>query len=158
MYIQNNILTFVSLLKLNIMEKKEFVPKRGDIKTVREKLPEHLVNFVAIIKNNSEIRRFTSLAIINYLKQKEIITGKNNFVIFGWTKFTVKSDGLGIDYRYNEQFLIDSFVGSFSSFANNAAEIIDCFVKIENERLKSKEIENEPEVENEQEIETNSEK
>ena len=121
------------------MEKKEFVSKKNDVKTVREKLPEHLVNFVAIIKNNSEIRRFTSLAIINYLKQKEIITGKYNFVIFGWTKFTVKSDGLGIDYRYNEQFLVDALVGSFTSFANNATEIIDCFVEIENEKLKANE-------------------
>lgn len=115
------------------MEKKDFKAKK-DIKSVREKLPEHLVNFVAIIKNNNEIRRFTSLAIINYLKQKEIITGEHNFVIFGWTKFTVKSDGLGIDYRYNEQFLIDSLVGSFKSFANNAEKIIIEFIDTEKER------------------------
>lgn len=117
------------------MEKKDFKSKKENIKAIREKLPEHLVNLVAIIKNNSEIRRFTSLAIINYLKQKEIITGEHNFVLFGWTKFTVKSDGLGIDYRYNENFFINSLVGSFESFANNSESIINKFVITENKKL-----------------------
>ena len=113
---------------------KNFKTKKNDVKTIREKLPEHLVNLVAILKNNTEIRRFTSLAIINYLKQKNIINGEHNFVIFNWTKFTVKSDGLGIHYRYNEQFFIDALVGSFSSFANNATNIICEFIDYERDK------------------------
>ena len=115
------------------MEKKNNI-KRNDAKTVREKLPEHLVNLVAIVKNNSEIRRFTSLSIINYLKQKNVIQGEHNFVLFNWTKFTVKSDGLGIDYRYNENFFIKSLVGAFDSFANNAGVIINTFIDTEREK------------------------
>lgn len=117
--------------------KKNIKMRKSDIKTVREKLPTHLVNLVAIIKNNSEIRRFTSLAIINYLKQKGIINTDKAFVTFNWTKFTVSVNGLGQDYRYNEQFLIDALCGSFNSFAHNAENIISVFLDTENEKVNS---------------------
>lgn len=102
------------------------------IKHLIEKCGIEQVNFVRIIKNNTEIRRFTSLAIINYLKQKGIINGENNYVTYYWEKFKVSSDGLSTEYRYTEEFLINALIGSFASFANNASKIIYDFGEIHN--------------------------
>lgn len=129
--------------------KKNIKMKKSDIKTVREKLPAHLVNLVAIIKNNSEIRRFTSLAIINYLKQKGIINTDKAFVTFNWTKFTISVNGLGQDYRYNERFLIDALIGSFNSFARNAENIISVFLDTENKKINNTSVEGQTQSDNE---------
>lgn len=102
------------------------------IKHLIEKCGIEQVNFVRIIKNNTEIRRFTSLAVINYLKQKGIINGETNYVTYYWEKFKVSSDGLSTEYRYTEEFLINALIGSFASFANNASKIIYDFGKIHN--------------------------
>ena len=102
------------------------------IKHLIEKCGVEQVNFVRIIKNNTEIRRFTSLAIINYLKQKGIISGDNNYVTYYWEKFRVISNGLSVEYRYTEKFLIKALIGSFASFANNAENIINEFCEVNN--------------------------
>ena len=93
--------------------------------------PEHVRNLTAIIANNAEIRRFTSLGIINYLLQKREITGDKNYVMFKRNKFTVTSSGLSRDYLYTEPFFLNCLIASFSSFGAHAQKIINTFTKIE---------------------------
>lgn len=105
------------------------------IKNIKDKLPEHLVNLVSILKNNTEIRRFTALSIIKHLKNLNIIFGEKNYVNFYWTKFKVTSDGLGVEFRYNEEFFINSLCKSFESFSSYAQNTINIFIDTENETL-----------------------
>lgn len=105
------------------------------IKNIKDKLPEHLVNLVSILKNNTEIRRFTALGIIKYLKNLNIIFGEKNYVNFYWTKFKVTSDGLGVEFRYNEEFFINSLCKSFELFSSSAQNTINTFIDTENETL-----------------------
>lgn len=109
------------------------------IKNIKEKLPEHLVNLVSIVRNNTEIRRFTSLGIIKYLKDLNVILGEKNYVNFYWTKFKVTSDGLSVEFRYNEDFFINALAKSFESFSLNAQRTINEFVNVENNNSPVKE-------------------
>lgn len=93
--------------------------------------PEHQVNLACIIKNNAEIRRFTSLGILNYLLQKGEIKGTKKYVSFKWNKFTVKCDGLIREYFYTEPFFLNCLTASFASFAASAQKTIDIFCKKE---------------------------
>lgn len=96
------------------------------------RFPEHFVKIAMILKNNSEIRRFTSLAIINYLRQKEVIDANAPaHVEFKWNKFAVSSQGLSNEYSYKEHFFINCLTGSFTSFANVAQQTISDFINKE---------------------------
>ena len=91
------------------------------------RLPEHLIQLVLVVKNNSEIRRFTSHGIKNYLKQKGVIKEPNAYVSFKWTKFSVKENGLIREFSYNESFFINALIASFASFSASAQRTIDEF-------------------------------
>lgn len=96
--------------------------------------PEHIVKLVNLIKSNSDIRRYTSLGILNYLYQKGILVkkeGKIGYVQFNWTKFKVNNNGLSTEYRYTEPFFINCLIASFTSFANAAQKTIGTFCNIE---------------------------
>ena len=93
--------------------------------------PEHLINIALLIKNNAEIRRFTSLGIINYLLQKGEISGNNRYVTFRWNKFCVKCNGLVREYSYTESFFLNCLVASFASFSASAQKTIDIFTRKE---------------------------
>ena len=125
------------------MENTERVVKttkkvKGQLPPFAQKMPEHYTNLVRIIKNNAEIKRFTSLGIINWLTQKGVINGKSKYVDFKWNKFTVITDGWKRDFSYKEPFFINCLVASFSCFANSATKAIEDFV--------SKEIEHKEEI------------
>ena len=47
-------------------------------------IPTHVLELACIVKDNAEIRRFTSLAILNYLHQKNELRGKKGHVDFLW--------------------------------------------------------------------------
>lgn len=99
-------------------------------KTVEDALkiyPEHIVKLVNLVKSNSDIRRYTSLGILNYLFQKGIIEEAKGYVTFNWTKFRVVNRGLSVEYRYTETFFINCLIASFTSFANAAQKIIGVF-------------------------------
>ena len=130
------------------------IKKKVTNKTIREKLPEHLVNLVSIIKNNAEIRRFTSLEIINALKKEGVITTDKAFIIFGWTKYTVKTNGLGTDFRYNNDIFLNALVQSFDRFAVNASNIISTFINMEDEKDNSSSPVNEENINEEEVIES----
>ena len=117
-------------------EENDAVPTNSKGRTIKS-VPKHIVELACIVKNNAQIRRFTAIAIINYLCQKgeiqkispeEQAKGNGNYVSFLWDKFTVKSNGLSRDYRYTEKFFITSLIGSFASFAANSKEIIIDFL------------------------------
>lgn len=96
------------------------------------RFPEHFVKIAMILKNNSEIRRFTSLGIINYLKQKEVLDAEASaHVEFKWNKFAVACKGLTTEYSYKEHFFINCLTASFSSFANVAQQTISDFIEKE---------------------------
>lgn len=94
-------------------------------------IPTHVLELACIVKDNAEIRRFTSLAILNYLHQKNELRGKKGYVDFLWNKFAVKAGGLSREYRYTEPFFIKALVSAFTSFANSANKTINNFLEIE---------------------------
>lgn len=107
-----------------------FKPKR-DMSALAERFSDHTVRLASLVKNNSEIRRFTALGILNYLLQKGEISGESRYVQFKWDKFGVKSDGIMREYRYTEPFFLNALVASFTSFASSAQSVIDKFCVIE---------------------------
>lgn len=113
-------------------EQKTFAKKeRKDIPPVAGNYPEHITNIALIVKNNAEIRRYTSLGILNYLLQKGEIKGKSRYVTFKWNKFAVKCDGIIREYLYSEPFFINCLVASFTSFSASAQNTINTFCKKE---------------------------
>ena len=104
---------------------------RREIPNTAFSYPEHFVQIALLIKNNAEIRRFTSLGILNYLYQKNEIKGTDGFVSFKWNKFAVKYKGLMREYSYIEPFFLNALVASFTSFAASAQRVIDKFCKTE---------------------------
>lgn len=97
----------------------------------RKNFPEHVVALALLIKNNAEIRRFTSLGILNYLMQKKEVTGSHRYVKFRWNKFAVISDNLVREYSYNEPFFIKALAAAFTSFAHSAQGTIDNYIRQE---------------------------
>lgn len=123
-----------------VATEQENTPTNSKGRTIKN-IPNHVTELALIVKNNAQIRRYTAIAIINYLCQKGEISkisaeeqakGKGNYVNFLWDKFTVKSNGLSRDYRYTEKFFITALIGSFTSFAANSKEVIINFLKEEN--------------------------
>lgn len=102
------------------------------IDTLSAKFGAENVKIALLLKNNAEIRRFTSLAIINYLTQKNEIAGDKKYVSFKWDKFAVKYDNLMREYSYKESFFLTALVGSFASFANSAQKTIEEFLSANN--------------------------
>lgn len=102
-----------------------------DMAALAARFSDHTVRLASIVKNNSEIRRFTALGILNYLLQKGEISGDSRYVQFKWDKFGVKSDGIMREYRYTEPFFLNALVASFTSFAASAQNVIDKFCVIE---------------------------
>ena len=89
--------------------------------------PAHLVKLVNLVKSNSDIRRYTSLGILNYLWQKGLINSTNGYVKFTWSKFSVIINGTRVDYSYTESFFLNCLIASFTSFANAANKIVKVF-------------------------------
>lgn len=103
------------------------ITKKDYIDNLITKFGKPTIDIALLIRNNAEIRRFTSLAIINYLTQKGEIKGDAKYVQFKWNKFAVKSGGLTKEFFYTEKFFINAFVASFISVSNFASKIIGIF-------------------------------
>lgn len=110
---------------------KKPIRKSKGIPDSAQDYPPHFVAIALLCKNNTEIRRFTSLGILNYLLQKGEIKGKSRYVSFKWNKFAVKCDGLMREYSYNEPFFLNALVASFTSFSASAQRVINDFCKKE---------------------------
>lgn len=94
-------------------------------------VPEHIARVSVLLINNAELRRFTAIAIRNYLLQKGIAKPGNVYVKFGASKFSVINNGLVSQYHYTEQFFLNALVAAFPSFAASANRAIDNLCKIE---------------------------
>lgn len=105
--------------------------KPKSVNSTADNYPKHFVDIALLMKNNAEIRRFTSLGILNYLLQKGEIKGDKRYVSFKWNKFCVKAGGLMREYSYNEPFFLNALVASFSSFSAAAQRVIDTFCRKE---------------------------
>lgn len=105
---------------------------------------KHIIKLANIPKSNSDIRRYCSLGILNYLYQKNIIEEAKGYVSFDWTKFSVTNRGLRTEYRYTESFFINCLIASFTSFANAAQKIIGefCSKEFEDKFTEDKELMN----------------
>lgn len=94
-------------------------------------IPEHIARVSVLLINNAELRRFTAIAIRNYLLQKGIVEPGNIYIKFGASKFTVHNNGLVSQYRYTEKFFLNSLAAAFPSFAASANRAIDNLCEIE---------------------------
>lgn len=106
------------------------VAKKEDDKDMdaRRKFGDAAVDVSLLLKNNSEIRRFTSRHILNHL-EKEGKTGAKRYVSFMYDKFAVKIDGLTSEYSFSEPFFLEALVASFASFANSAQRTINTYTQ-----------------------------
>lgn len=94
-------------------------------------VPEHIARVSVLLINNAELRRFTAIAIRNYLLQKNIVEPGNIYIKFGAAKFTVHNNGLVSQYRYTEKFFLNALAAAFPSFAASANRAIDNLCEIE---------------------------
>lgn len=105
-------------------------------------VPEHIARVSVLLINNAELRRFTAIAIRNYLLQKDIVEPGNVYIKFGAAKFTVHNNGLVSQYRYTEKFFLNALVAAFPSFAASANRAIDNLCQIELEKCTDEVVDN----------------
>ncbi len=102
-----------------------------------EKFGKESVELALIVKNNAEIRRFTSKNIREHLlKEGRIKEDDKVFVEFYWNKFSVRTNGLSNEYFYRESFFIKALILSFEQFSENASATIAAFANANNISVK----------------------
>lgn len=115
--------------------------RKATLKDKLEKVPEHIRNIVYVLNNNAEIRRFTSLAMINTLRVSNAISEDDKvYIKFGINKFSIIINGLAQEQHYNNNFFIDAFSASFAAFARSAQKLINTFCEVENREINEEEI------------------
>ena len=116
--------------KPQVTESKKPVKGKLPFKNV----PEHIARVSVLLINNAELRRFTAIAIRNYLLQKGIAKPGTVYIKFGARKFTVINNGLVSQYVYTEQFFLNALVAAFPSFAASANKAIENLCQVELEK------------------------
>lgn len=116
--------------KQQVVESKKPVKGKLPFKNV----PEHIARVSVLLINNAELRRFTAIAIRNYLLQKNIAKEGTVYIKFGARKFTVINNGLVSQYRYTEKFFLNALVAAFPSFAASANRAIENLCQVELEK------------------------
>lgn len=115
--------------------------RKPTLKDKLEKVPEHIRNIVYVLNNNAEIRRFTSLAMINTLRTNNVISETDKvYIKFGINKFSIIINGLAQEQHYNNNFFIEAFSASFAAFARSAQKLINTFCEVENREINEEEI------------------
>lgn len=115
--------------------------RKPTLKDKLEKVPEHIRNIVYVLNNNAEIRRFTSLAMINTLRTSNVISENDKvYIKFGINKFSIIINGLAQEQHYNNNFFIEAFSASFAAFARSAQKLINTFCEVENREINEEEI------------------
>lgn len=118
----------------NVQEQKRFREKG---KIPFKNVPEHISRVSILLINNAELRRFTAIAIRNYLLQKNLVEEGTIYVKFSAAKFSVINNGLILQYRYTEQFFLNALVAAFPSFAASANKAIENLCQVELEKSTS---------------------
>lgn len=115
--------------------------RKPTLKDRLEKVPEHIRNIIYVLNNNAEIRRFTSLAMINTLRTNNVISEDDKvYIKFGINKFSIIINGLAQEQHYNNNFFIEAFSASFAAFARSAQKLINTFCEVENREINEEEI------------------
>lgn len=115
--------------------------RKPTLKDKLEKVPEHIRNIVYVLNNNAEIRRFTSLAMINTLRTSNVISENDKvYIKFGINKFSIIINSLAQEQHYNNNFFIEAFSASFAAFARSAQKLINTFCEVENREINEEEI------------------
>lgn len=120
-------------------ETKSFM--KPDINTIiakaSDKYGKEAVEVSLIVKNNAEIRRFTSKNIIDHLaKDNDDLRrdGKEPHVEFLWNKFIVSkklgNTNISIEYPFTEVFFINALAKSFEQFSANASKTMAAFISV----------------------------
>jgi len=132
-------------LRKEFNREKHFNRSRSYVKTndvdfvekAIEKFGKESVELALIVKNNAEIRRFTSKNIIAHL----VASGKASVedkihVEFLWNKFkvtrNVNGNNLSTEYLYTESFFVKSLINSFEQFSESASQTIGAFANANN--------------------------
>lgn len=100
-----------------------------------EKFGKENVELALLVKNNAEIRRFTSKNIIAHLVEAGKLNKEDKVhVEFLWNKFkvtkNVNGNSLSTEYLFEESFFVKSLVDSFEQFSNSASQTIGAFVNL----------------------------
>ena len=115
--------------------------RKAKLQKVIDNTPEHTRNLVYLVKNNAEIRRFTSLGIINVMKQRGMIDKNAKVSVeFYFNKYSVAVNGLRQEYTYNNEIFIRSLSAAFVSFAYNADNVIREYLRVENTSIDTDEV------------------
>ena len=94
--------------------------------------PEELQNVVKIVKYNANIKRHTSLNILNtFVEDGFIDEAKGCFVDFMWDKYTVKSKGVVKEYQYDKTF-VQALIKAHEDMAKDSTKAISEFVTFAN--------------------------
>lgn len=121
---------------------KRFTKKQNDNAKKEDTTPVHLKNITFLIRNNAEIRHYTSLGMINIMKQQDKnLADKKIFIKFLDKKYAVCYDGLSVEYRYNNNIFITALAASFTVFASTATKTINEFLIEEQITVSNEEIE-----------------
>lgn len=135
----------VNALRTQFNGEKHYNKPRGYVKSndgdfiakAIEKFGKESVELALIVKNNAEIRRFTSKNIITHLVEEGKVNSEDKVhVEFLWNKFkvtkNVDGNNLSTEYLYTESFFIKSLVKSFEQFSESASQTIGAFANANN--------------------------
>ena len=93
------------------------------------KVAPELEAIVKIVKYNANIKRHTSLNILNrFVEDGFIDEAKGAFVDFMWDKYTVKCKGITKEYTYDQTF-VEALVKAHEDMAKDNTRVIGNFVK-----------------------------
>lgn len=123
--------------------KKNYVPKnnKGFNKEKTENglpnwtkyYPMEVNKMVLLVKNNAEFRRLLSIAIKNTLiEDKHINADDKIYISYFPNKFSVKVNGLGVEYRYTEPVFVNNFAAAIVLFSTYAQYVLNNYAKFTN--------------------------
>lgn len=92
------------------------------------KVAPELEEMIKIVKYNANIKRHTSLNILNrFVEDGFIDEVKGGFVEFNWDKYSVKSKGVAKEYDYDKTF-VEALVKAHSDMAKDSEASIKKFI------------------------------
>lgn len=112
----------------NTNPRRKTFNKVNHVQKLIESMPVEHLNLTSLLNNNKDIKVYTALGIIDFLKESgQIPQDAKCYVSFYIEKFAVSVNGLNTEYRYNVPFFDNALVDSFAKFASKASNIINSY-------------------------------
>ena len=112
----------------NTNPRRKTFNKVNRVQKLIESMPIEHLNLTSLLNNNKDIKTYTALGIIDYLKENgHVPVDAKCYVSFYIEKFAVSVNGLNTEYRYNVPFFENALIDSFTKFANKASNIINSY-------------------------------